>query len=354
MKTMLLFFHGIALSLPQDLADRMIDGSPELAQPLLEQGLLINLEPDAHLQPGTASALARDLQAVIERFDGLDRPSPDGYEDVGFFHWGGIRARLEAEELTRTMVDRGIAIPLSVSRGHIANDLHGDERLYDVDPAVRLLILNAYCQALHKDLRMQSNVMLQPVVEGAPGADASDTRWQMRRSFAHLYAAGTADHDARGYDDIGIADRGPLHDAVRVVASDLHAVSVDLSAVPLDEVLGFRTEHHDDFLAYARGLRDLLRLSEDLSTDQFLAELHVRQEHIRDEAAALKSAVRKAFGKAALGAALSIAGATWTATEGDLVGALLAAAGAGVSITRPPRPVTTYSYVLKVDRELAR
>jgi hypothetical protein len=44
-KSLFLFFDGIALALPPEMADRLIEANPVLAQPLAELGLLRNYDP---------------------------------------------------------------------------------------------------------------------------------------------------------------------------------------------------------------------------------------------------------------------------------------------------------------------
>ncbi len=51
-KSLLLFFDGIALALPPATADRLIEANPVLAQPLAELGLLRNYEPDLWVKSG--------------------------------------------------------------------------------------------------------------------------------------------------------------------------------------------------------------------------------------------------------------------------------------------------------------
>lgn len=64
----------------------------------------------------------------------------------------------------------------------------------------------------------------------------------------------------------------------------------------------------------------------------------------------MKSATRKAFGRLTAATGLAIADASWTATQGDVVGALLAGAAAAAAIARPTQPVTSYTYVLSAAR----
>lgn len=326
MKSTLLFFDGIALSLPQDIADRMIESSPHLAQPLLERGLLVNLDPDTHLQPSTASQLARDLRAVMERLEPGEWNFPPRVGSLGSFHWGGVLAQLEANELSATMVRRGIARPFS-------SEDDGDQRLFLIEPAARLLVLNSYSQALRADLQAQTDLALHPVAESV-----GDRRnWEMSMEALAQTAAGGRRPRA------GFA-------ATEIIQSDLEIVGVDVSGVPLDEVIGFRAEHREQFHAYIADLRELLTTTADLSRDQYVRELHAREKRLNEEAQALKKATRKAFGRTALATGVAIAGAIWTATQGDLIGALLAAGSAGAAVTRPAQSVTAYSYVIEAKQ----
>jgi hypothetical protein len=61
MKSMLLFLDGLALALPPDLAELMIDRDPILATPLAERGLLTNFVPAATLDAESAERLALTL-----------------------------------------------------------------------------------------------------------------------------------------------------------------------------------------------------------------------------------------------------------------------------------------------------
>ncbi|MFJ1874258.1 hypothetical protein [Streptomyces chartreusis] len=178
MKSTLPFFDGIALSLPQDLVDRTIETSPGLAQPLAEQGLLINLEPKTHLQPATAASLARGLRAVIEQ---IDHPEWRAGNFGGLIrdHWGGVRAQLETDELSALMLRRGLTEPMW--RSQLAHN--GGARFLRIAPAVRLLILNAYCHALRSDLQHHSDITLQPVAEVV--RPHRERHWQWGHPCAH-------------------------------------------------------------------------------------------------------------------------------------------------------------------------
>ncbi|MGW4759952.1 hypothetical protein [Streptomyces chartreusis] len=331
MKSTLLFFDGIALSLPQDLADRMIETSPDLAQPLAEHGLLINLEPKAHLQPTTAAGLARGLREVIERIDHPEWRAAN-YGGLVRDHWGGVRAQLEADELSTLMLRRGLAAPMWGSR--LPHE--GGARFLRIAPAVRLLILNAYCQALRRDLQHHSDITLQPVAEVV--RPYRDRHWQWGASLRALMQTAAQITPGSGFA------------AAEVVRADLRHLDVDLSHVPLDELLAFRADHRAELRSYIEGLRTFVHSATGLSAEQYESELRARRLRIDEEAAALKSETRKAFGRLTAATGLAIAGASWTATQGDVVGALLAGAAAAAAITRPLEPVTAYTYVLSAAR----
>jgi hypothetical protein len=68
MKSMLLFFDGLTLALPQDLAAQVIERDPVLAAPLAECGLLVNFDPATTLDAAAAEQLARALTACVRQY----------------------------------------------------------------------------------------------------------------------------------------------------------------------------------------------------------------------------------------------------------------------------------------------
>ena len=84
-KSMLLFFDGLTLALPSDIAERMIDGDPILATPLAERGLLTNFVPAATLDEESADLLADALSQIVRRYPFKERLP---LETLGSFHWG--------------------------------------------------------------------------------------------------------------------------------------------------------------------------------------------------------------------------------------------------------------------------
>lgn len=109
-----------------------------------------------------------------------------------------------------------------------------------------------------------------------------------------------------------------------VVAFDLQSVSVDLSAVPLDEVLSYRAEHRNEHRRYIRSVREFARELSLMPEQDRTAAFQDRQSQLDDLASDLKRKARSAWKRPA-SFALGLAGASWTYTTGNPIGALLAA-----------------------------
>ena len=137
---------------------------------------------------------------------------------------------------------------------------------------------------------------------------------------------------------------------------DLRHVGIDLTAVPLDEVLDFRRQYGSEYRAYSRDIRrfisELLPLSE---TDQGAAFMDRRAE-LDDRAAELRRIGRRAFRYQAISLGFGIAGAAWTLSHGDVWAAVFAAgsAAAGLSTSTSARGGAPYTYILRAKAQLAR
>ncbi|MEV5598004.1 hypothetical protein [Streptomyces sp. NPDC052496] len=318
-KSLLLFFDGVALSLPADLAAETLDRSPDLAQPLHDQGLLINLDPHTCLSPEAASTLARGLTDWLESRPRRRPPDPHAAAAIASLHWARHwSTNPEAERFIQVMRRQGLTF-------RSANGL------WHIDQDVRLMILMAYCRALHREMQA-SDITLQPV---------------MRDMQSFPGSVGPAFRDLERPAQKGWRRNQVMH---RVIRADWREVGVDLSRVPLGEILDFRNRHGADYRAYAEGLRQLVRASEEMSDTQFAAALRDRSEQIEHAAAELRRSLRMAFGHTSAALIFSIAGATWTAAQGDVSAALLAVASAIAATTRPPRPVTAYSYLYHMKK----
>ena len=138
--------------------------------------------------------------------------------------------------------------------------------------------------------------------------------------------------------------------AGHVVATDFATVGVDLSHVPLGEVLSFREEQGASYRAYARSVRKFMR---DISLLDEAARAEAQEdriEEIKDLASDLRCRTRDCWKRPA-SFGLSIAGAAWSALTGDFLGPLISG---GQELLRDregsPADCEAYSYLFRAER----
>jgi hypothetical protein len=313
MKTLLLFFDGVALLVPDYMRDRPLLSDPGLAQPLDEQGLLHRLSPEDLVGQETAEALTQLLEDLLKAgaFDSLDPNT--AFQELSHSRLGGaadagltelVLEQLRARGLARDTQD-GVSIPLH--------------------PAVRALVLVVLPQLLRKP------------AEGAGYA---------------LQPATTHSRTVRALLDT--LDLGPMPTAGHLVALDLEQVTLDLSTVPLDEVLDFRRQHGDEYRAYARDLRRFVRELSVMEMEERDEAFMDRRETLADHADQLRRVARHAWRRPLATFGLGIAGSAVSATHGNLIGAGLSAAAAVIGLRRQADPASAYTYLFRAQDRLAR
>jgi hypothetical protein len=121
LKSLLLFFDGIAILLPRYMAGRESGADPILAGPLREKGLLRVLEPETFVDQEVAEALITAVTELVTEgaFDDLERPEY-GYQELSRSRMGWdadvelsqmIIEELIARDLARPSED-GVSVPL--------------------------------------------------------------------------------------------------------------------------------------------------------------------------------------------------------------------------------------------------
>ncbi|KOV13100.1 hypothetical protein ADK60_30785 [Streptomyces sp. XY431] len=301
MKSLLLYFDGFALLLPEHHFETTVAREARLAGPLYAAGLLHNLEPDSWLDADSALLVQEAAQET--RQNAVHEPphsvrSPRAGEFGGSItggHFGPVEVRApRIDELLQTG---------AVTRRR--PDLGPD--MVEMPPEARgaaLMALALVAQRRVLDRRLH-------LVGDLPASDGA--------------AAFT------------------LH-------RDLEDVGVDLSSVPLDEILDFRREHGDDYKTYARELRAFVRELEGTSHPAERERLLLdRSESLADRASALRRA-RRGWGRPLASLALAGAGAAWTLHQADPVGALVAISGAAAGFARPAKQPTPFTYLLEARR----
>lgn len=298
-KSLLLFFDEVAILLPGYMYGRHSEADPSLAEPLEDRGLLRLLEPADWVDQQATEDLVTVMVDLLAggAFDDLDKG------EVRYAELGGLLV----EELLRQRLARpsedGVSVPLH--------------------PTVRTTIL---------------------VLLG-----------QLARSVGerHDLTVHPATNDGQAVRDLVLTlTRDGLPSAGHVLALDLEPVGLNLDAVPLDEVLSFRTDHREAHQAYVRDLRRFLAELASVDEPSDRAQLlDRRREELADAANDLRRASRRAFSKARDTWALGIAGAAWAAVAGDPLGLLLTAEGlVRGALPDEQAPASAYSYVFDASR----
>jgi hypothetical protein len=312
-KSLLLFFDGVALLVPDYMRDRPLLADPTLAQPLAEQGLLHRLSPETLVDQATTESLTDLLDGLLRSgaFDELDRDTD--FQELSYSRLGGIADpgltdlvlhELKARGLARETED-GVSIPLH--------------------PAVRALVLVTLAQLLREPAE-RAGYALQPV---------SSRPATVRALLVTL-------------------DQQPLPTAGHVVATDLEQVTLDLAPVPLADVLAFREEHGAEHRAYARDLRDFVRslaVLDEQARDQAFAD---RREALADTADQLRRLARRSWRRPLASFSLGIGGSALALAHGNPIGAGLALAGGLLGLKRQADPASAYAYLFHAQEGLSR
>ncbi|MFI6645695.1 hypothetical protein [Streptomyces sp. NPDC050504] len=311
MKSLLLFFDGFALLLPREHFSTTVAQEAELAQPLRQAGLLHNFEPAGWLDED----IARTVRAAAS-------------------HDSRAQGTEDAEATDAITIGHLTGSSLSIGSGHFASRTDNVQRVVE------------------EMLRAGSVLRRRPDL----GPDMVDM--PVRARAAVLLKVGLAaqakvsSHRIHLVGDLTRASRTPGGKAERsgqLLHQDMLDVGVDLSRVPLDEILDYRSEHGPTYKAYARGLRDFVRDLETADPADRPRMLQDRSESIADHAAQLRRA-RLAWGRPLTALACAGAGVAWTLHQADGWGAFIAALGAAAGFARPPRPESPFTYLFETRR----
>jgi hypothetical protein len=279
-KTLLLFFDGVAVLVPNYMHERPLLTDPTLAQPLADQGLLHRLSPETLVDQTTAEALTDLLDQLIRggAFDGLEKDT--AFAELSYSRLGGHVAVELAEIVLEQLRERGLARP---SEDGVSIPLH---------PAVRAFVLVVLPQLLRAPAEA-AGYALQP----------ASTRPRTLSALLHTL------------------DLPALPTAGHVVALDLEQVTLDLTSIPVDEVLDFRRQHGAEHRQYARDLRQFVRDLASLDHDAREQAFTDRRESLADAADQLRRLARKSWRRPLATFGLGIAGSAVSLAHGNVIGA---------------------------------
>ena len=307
-KNLILFFDGIALLVPEYMKDRLESLDRSIVIGLKEHGLLEIIEPEQAVDRAAAEKLATAMTELITS-DVLDELMT---EDTAFHELSMSRLGLYGDDSLYRMIfqelkERGLA---RESRDDYSVPLH---------PKVRSLVLVLLSQIL-RPYGDTINANLNPATD----------QGGLVRALTELLSVRT---------ERSLGD---------VVEFDLDRVSVDLGAMPFDEVLSFRkqnVERHKHYMLTVRKFAmELSRMSEE---EQALA-LEVRQAELRDLANDLRNRSRKAWRKPA-SFALTLAGAAVTVDTAPLASILSLTSGWLANKGQGEMDLGAYSYLFRAQ-----
>lgn len=272
-KNLVLFFDGIALLVPSYMKERPEEIDAPIVAGLREHGLLEIIEPETAVDKAATEKLAMALTDVITSgaldelakqktaFHELSRSRLGYYGDEGLYNM--IFEELKVRGLARDSED-GVSIPMH--------------------PMVRSLVLVLLSQ------------ILRPYGQkiGAELSPATDVPRMVRAlseilSLKHEPSTGS------------------------VVEFDLNTVTVDLGAIPIDEVLSFRQENLHAHKHYSLSVRKFAMELSRMPEEERAVAFDLRQEELNAIADDLRKKARKAwkkpssFGLTLVGAAISAA-----------------------------------------------
>jgi len=309
---MLLFFDGVGVLIPEYKKGEPEHRDPILAGPLREQGLLHYLVADEVIDASTTDQLVDAMERVIST--GALEPlmsEQTAFHELSMSRLGYAGNREVAEHLFQQLKARGLARDSE------------DGASIPMHPMVRYLVLILLAQIL----RLAGSKMgfdLSPITDRIKIVEAL-------QEILNIPGTASAGH---------------------VVAFDLQTVTVDLSSVPLDEVLDFRNQHREEHRRYIRSLRRFARELSLLPAEEQRGAFADRQAELDDYAAEVKRASRTAWRKQAT-VAIGLAGAAWTMTN-DPVAALFAASGALIPSSREAGgEYGAFSYLLSAHQRYA-
>lgn len=307
-KNLVLFFDGIALLVPDYMRDRpeQVDGPVVVG--LKEKGLLEIIEPERAVDRSATENLANVMTDIIVS-GSLDKLSKEKtsfheismsrlglYGDKGLFKM--IFEELKKRGLARDSED-GVSVPMH--------------------PIVRSLVLVLLSQIL-RPYGDTINANLSPVTDLN----------SMVRALTELLSLKTK--PTKG----------------SVVEFDLNVVSVDLGAVPIDEVLDFREQNLEAHKRYMLSVRKFALELSCMSKEERELAYEIRQDELNDLANDLRRRARKSWRRPA-SFALSLAGSVLSALTSPIVEVIRAAGSLAGHERQNGFNAGAYSYLFRAQ-----
>ena len=319
-KNLVLFFDGIGMLIPSYMPDQGGWDDFPIVEALKENQLFHVIRPEEHVDAEATQALATAIHAIIDS-GGLDaitrrseRNAPwSAFGSLSMSRLGYFGDQVVAQNLFDVLKERGLVLD---SRDGVSIPMHR---------AVRGLILVLLSQII-KDRGEGMGLTLSPATDQV----------QFVRDLNSVIK--------------GVSTSTPM--AGDVVSFDMDIVGVDISSVPIEDVLAFRKEHYSQHRDYRLAVRRFARELSDMPAEERHLEFERREEELRDAASALRME-QQTLWKRATTFALGFAGATLNLFAGNVPGAVVASASSTINaVGSPPVDLGSYSYLFEAKRSL--
>ena len=292
-KTLLLFFDGVATLVPYDMRKRVIEDDPAVAGVLVDQGLLQLLNTDDVLygwrrDRDAAKTIEEYIDALEpalaeEPYEPLETPHILSVSKIPFAVRGFLKQRGLARSIMQGPTSEQLLVPRSVWR----------------------IVLTALAQHVSDAEPHGLESVLLPVTDQLDCVSILESRIRFTRAA--------------------------------VVASDLGMMRINVSAVPIDEVLAFRRQYGTEFRQYRRQLNQYVIQASMATFDQRAQMERDRQEELRDIQSTLEDRARPlqrltqgaAFFLGMLGGGIQMAAGDHAGGAGGMVGAFGSLFGGG-------------------------
>ena len=347
-KTMLLFFEGVAILAPPAEGERLVTREEETLAPLADQGLFRVLNPADLIQKREAKAILKFLLSMassLKKQEGAEQSL-----------WSGLLAEHRAKSAP-------YELHIAPQEGPVADEVLRGGMIYSTRSLLRSV----------DDSVKETATMLWQVLQWHGLATSPDTYgnfrmhpifWAVYEAFlAHsLYDAGlraglslrpATDHEALIDTRNALLDVPGRPSSGHVIEFDLQQVTLDLSRCELSEILQFRDEYGAEYRRYIRDLREFAVAASRAEGEERRRLMQDRRDALADAADELRRMSRDWWRRAASSICVGISGAAWSASSGTWPPAIIAALGGAVGMGAKPKLDNAFSYLFRIEQSFA-
>jgi hypothetical protein len=316
LKSMLLFFDGVAVLVARNDRWILIRGQEETVYPLQEAGLLHILDPDDVIDHDIANALTEFVLEIATSDERELLRDPDSGQSQALLRNRWIRPR----KLTRQERAASEMVWEEMKRRGYVSRIRRDSSIY-LSSHAWAAILAFLAQALRPAGRSLGLDLL-------PATDNPSLVSGFRDLLDH-------------------ARRDPAISMADVVAFDLEQVALDLSGVPITDLLEFRQQHGGEYQRYVSNARTFAQQVASTPKTDRAAVLRDRRNELAAEADQLVHIARTWWRQPVASVSVGLAGAVLAGAHGDWSAAALSLLSGIVGSAGRPDTTSAYSYLFR-------